>query len=268
MLHGTTFGNLPGILRQGLRPHAGSSPHQTKTHDAVFFTDSEEAVVMYATGGRDLEHASPEDQPVILTVDTTGLPLEPDYDDAGLTIEVDLAELNRELAEQGFAPVAIGQQVGEHVEDLICEVFDDDGGERPEPFMLEVEDGRLTVANPYVRIGLPTEATEAASYQVYDELDTGWEDGRVFLLARQWLCRCVVPYDRITGVYITQALLDALKLVPKQPLARSTWTDPSVLEPTGDPEWPFAWRQLDLLYLPKPALDALLARRFRTPTDR
>jgi hypothetical protein len=266
LLHGTTFGNLGAILRQGLRPHAGYSPHQTKTRDAVFLTDSPEAATMYATAGASDLRSSPSDaQPVILEIDTTDLPLEPDYDDAGLTISVDLDGLNLDLRERGLPSLKIGQAIAtqhlETVEDLIEEHRE--WGERPEPFLLDVVETQagpvLGVGDPYARIRLPPDA-ERVEPQIYDEVEASWEEGSPYLLARQWLCRCVVPYGRIRGVYLPAWLPSKLGLVAKQRLAESKWTDPSLLLETGDPDWPFAFREIPMVRLPRPALDALLAR--------
>lgn len=267
MLHGTTFGNLGAILRQGLRPHVGYSPHQTKTLDAVFLTDSREAAMMYATAGRDhLMDLPAQFQPVILEIDTSGLPLEPDSDDAGLTIEVDLSEFNRELADLGVGPLKLGQPIPAQHSEAIHELIqaEQDFGVRAEPFMLQIEENAsgveiLTVPDPYVLIGLPHDV--GALPQVYDEVDATWEDGSPYLLARQWLCRCAIPYDRITGVYVPQWLPSMLGLQPKQVLEHANWLDPGMLLETGDVDWPYAWRKVPMIRLPKPALDALLKRR-------
>jgi hypothetical protein len=207
LYHGTPWPNLGAVLAAGLVPRREAkgfvSPHQTKTTDATFLTDEREAALGYAVAGG---HPG-----AVLEIDTRGLPLEPDYDDAGLTIDVDGTELWRELQSAGIdldvSPgIPIPEDLVEAVEDVIEGLKEYGMDEREEPFAFSVEyaeDGTaFLAADPVVPFFV--DASLAREYpELYDWNDLGWGSERgPYLYQRQYLCRCSIPVSSILGVWV------------------------------------------------------------------
>jgi hypothetical protein len=207
LYHGTAWSNLPGVLFQGLTPRRGRSgfvsPHRTVTTDAVFLTDESEAALGYA--------AAADEDPAVLEIDTAGLLLEPDYDDAGTVIGVDAKELEDALQEYGIEiDVRPGAAIPEDVEDEVARVLDrmqDMSSERSEPFAFSVEhdtEGRPFLAADPVVPFYANDSLAREHVELYDFAGLSYDadSGAPFLYQRQYLCRCSVPVSAIVAVWV------------------------------------------------------------------
>jgi ADP-ribose pyrophosphatase YjhB (NUDIX family) len=214
LYHGTSLAALAGILKKGLQPRAESgisSRHRTITTQAVFATDSLEGAWLYA----DTDRADA----VVLEIDTRGLAFEPDYDDAGVVLSVDLEELGQALTYDGWGEadrpaLVLGADLGstdddadfiQAVERAIESLNDAD---RPTPVNLSVayeanaqgEERAFLQADPLVL--MPIQAEVLRLPDLADDHNLTWDEGQPHLLIRQYLCRCKVRPEQVIGVLL------------------------------------------------------------------
>lgn len=201
LYHGTPLHNLSGVLAHGLSPNRGFSPHMTTTTNAVFFTDSMETALSYAT-----PHG------VILEINTADLDLHPDYDDAGPAINDALAGLK---AQTGVS-LTVGEEVPEDLVEAVVDYLNDmsegqDGGaEFPVLTMAWEGETPTLVAEPYASIPINGDAYQDAAELYLDDPNItrdAW--GGTLYWARQFLCHCAVPVERVVRVLVPDELFQA-----------------------------------------------------------
>lgn len=209
LYHGTSLNNLKGILSAGqLSPGKGYSPHRTKTKNALFYTPDAATALVYAD----------QYEPVILSLPSELLPdLQPDYDDAGVILSVDLMELQEAFNDEGIdINVELGMTIPEEHLDFVYRHLDNPGyGERDLPVSLTLVEDKL-LADPIVRVYIDESKRDECPDAYYEDSDLLWSENQPFMLSRQYMSYLELPADAIT--YWLPAV--TLKLLGKRPSQR------------------------------------------------
>jgi 8-oxo-dGTP pyrophosphatase MutT (NUDIX family) len=202
LFHGTSLENLLAIVEYGgLSPGRGPSPHRTITRNALFFSDDPQAALLYAD----------QSYPVILEINTEGMRIEPDWDDAGSLIEIDLHAITEEL--DSLEEIGLGHPLSEEQTEQIQELFDW-GAERAEPWSLSIieQNGfNYLVAEPHVRLSVDNKLIQLDP-ELYDYENFGFDEGNVFYIARQYLSYRELYFSNIIGIWISASTIQKLSI--------------------------------------------------------
>lgn len=202
LYHGTDAKYLMDIIRHGIRPGGGSSPHRTKTKSGVFLTDCMTTGLFYGDA-----HSK---SPCIIEVNPEGLDTNPDYDDAGDSILACLDALSQELGRE----IQVGAELSpEEAETAWHEIEMWEGGRQVE---VEERDGRYFVTvDPWVQLPVNTSMFRSAP-SLYDDMDFDM-DGNPVHGCRQFMISHAVPAENIVGFWIDPGTAKEMGLPPRKP---------------------------------------------------
>ncbi len=220
LYHGTNFSNLIGILTKGLVPSGGYSRHRTKTRNAIFLTDSMDGAFGYA---KDYRGA------IILEINTTNLPIEPDYDDVGDKLDKELDEINSEFGTE----LEIGSVVSDELEIKIEEYQEQWGSESGTPPIISIEDNKL-YAEPYVFFSIDdSELNDNPEVYDYDS-EILFSDGTPGIVIRQWLCLCQANIFDIKYIWLDENVIKEIGIDKSYAQSKSTVIDYWEIVGTGE----------------------------------
>jgi hypothetical protein len=230
---------VAGIVRDGLVPNAGESPHRTKTRTSVFLAGDAEGALIYAdahchyrwpTGV--LRRCSTAQEPVLIRVNTSGLDLEVDKDDLSDEVDSYLEAIAEEsgvtietLWNGPLSPTQVNA-VEQVIEDLQDE-YEGVGvyGE------IESRDGEeYLVIVPVHVLSVADEAAWHHDLTVDDYRFMQSVDDRFGFVTTQYQFAGPISLDRITGIYL-------LARRARPDLVLESFGGVTRRRPGADPEW-------------------------------